>query len=201
MHAEPNDFKTYVVQEGDTLWKLAGEHWKTIAKVNRISPERLRKGMALRMPHDYAAAEENAPIPRELPGLEGKIILIDIRAQVFGAYNDGALVLWGPISSSAGRLECGRANEKKRKCITPAGNFCVLGKDKDHVSNKYPPPNGGARMKYAVRFYGDYWIHAGALPGRPDSHGCIRVLHDDAQWLFRWTNKKTKIIIVKDPLF
>lgn len=183
------------VKKGGTLWKMFGPRWKTVAKINRISPERIKEGMTLKVPFDWQTAKESAPVPAELPGLEGKLILIDLKAQAFGAYEKGALVLWGPISSSAERIECGRVHEKKRKCITPTGNFYALGKDRDRVSSKYPPPNGGAPMKYAVRFYGDYWIHAGALPGHPDSHGCIRVLEEDAQWLFRWTDKKTTIIV------
>ncbi|MBI5913366.1 L,D-transpeptidase family protein [Candidatus Azambacteria bacterium] len=198
LFAEENGQSFYFekVKKGGTLWKMFGGHWKTVAKINRISPERIKEGMTLKVPSDWEAAEHDTPVPRELAGLEGKLILIDLGAQAFGAYENGALVLWGPISSSAGRVECGRAHEKKRRCITPTGNFCVLGKDRDRISSKYPPPNGGAPMKYAIRFYGDYWIHAGALPGRPDSHGCIRVFLDDAQWLFSWTNRKTAVFII-----
>ena len=29
-------------------------------------------------------------------------------------------------------------------------------------------------------------LHAYALPGYPASHGCIRLLERDAQWLFEW---------------
>jgi hypothetical protein len=29
-------------------------------------------------------------------------------------------------------------------------------------------------------------LHAYALPGVPASHGCIRLLERDAQWLFEW---------------
>lgn len=188
-------FRFEKVKKSDTLWKMFGTHWKMAVKINRISPERIKAGMKLKVPYDWNIAEQNAPVPRELPGMKGKLIFIDLHEQVFGAYENGILILWGPISSSAERVECGWAHEKKLKCITPTGNFSVLGKDRDRISNKYPPPHGGASMKYAVRFHEDYWIHAGALPGHPDSHGCVRVLNEDAQWLFQWTNRKTVIII------
>jgi hypothetical protein len=29
-------------------------------------------------------------------------------------------------------------------------------------------------------------FHEQALPGTPSSHGCVRRLGDDAQWLFEW---------------
>ncbi|MCR4323293.1 MAG: L,D-transpeptidase family protein [Candidatus Azambacteria bacterium] len=183
------------VKKSGTLWKMFGSRWKTVAKINRISPERIKEGMTLKVPYDWEAAEKYTPMPRELPGLEGKFILIDLVEQAFGAYENGTLVLWGPISSSAGRVECGKQDKKKRKCVTPTGNFKILEKKKDDFSNDYPPPHGGAPMPYSQRFYGPYKIHEGALPGYPDSHGCIRVLHYDAVWLFKWTNKKTVIII------
>lgn len=189
-------FSIEKVKRGGTLWEMFGSRWKTVAKINRISPERIKEGMTLKVPLDWHAAEQNAPVPQELPGLEGKLLLIDLRTQAFGAYENGALVLWGPISSASGRKECLDKRRKKKACKTPTGGFCVTEKDKDHVSKKYPPPNGGSPMKYGMRFYGDYWIHAGVLPGHPDSHGCIRALEEDAQWLFQWANKKTAVIII-----
>lgn len=199
-HAKEDElqFSLEKVKKGDTLWKMFGPYWKTIAKINRVSPERIKEGMALKVPHDWKLAEQNAPIPRELPSYvtTEKLIFIDISSQAFGAYENGSLVVWGPISSSAERIECGQVHEKKYKCNTPTGNFFISEKDKDHISKKYPPPNGGSPMKYAMKFYGDYWIHAGALPGYPDSHGCIRLSHDDAKWLFSWASKKTLVIII-----
>lgn len=204
VHAETDQtalFTIHVVKKGDTLWKIADEHWETVAKINRISPECLRVGMKLKVPYDWEMAEQNAHVPRELPGVEGKFILADLNAQAFGAYDEhGVLILWGPISSASGRVECGRQNEKKRECVTPAGDFRVIEKKKHDFSKDYPPPHGGAPMPYSQRFYGAYKIHAGKLPGYPDSHGCIRVLLHDAQWLFSWTNEKTRIIVIKGPL-
>lgn len=197
-HTEETEvqFSLRTVQKGDTLWKMFGPYWKTVSKINRISPERIKEGMILKVPYDWESAEQNSPVPRELSDYNGKVIFIDLSAQAFGAYENNSLVLWGPISSSAERIECGRINEKRYKCITPKGKFSISEKDKDHISKKYPLPNGGAAMKYAMKFYGNYWIHAGELPGHPDSHGCIRLSNDDAKWLFLWTDEKTLIIIV-----
>lgn len=184
------------VKNGDTLWRMFGARWKTVAKINRISPELIKEGMTLKVPFDWKMAERNAPVPRTFPIFEKKLIFVDLVKQTFGAYKNGSLIKWGPVSSSAKRAECGLAHEKKRTCVTPTGNFHVLEKDRDHVSSRYPPPHGGALMEYAIRFHGNYWIHAGELPGYPDSYGCIRVLDDDAQWLFAWANKKTAVIII-----
>jgi hypothetical protein len=82
---------------------------------------------------------------------------------------------------------------------TPTGNFKVIQKSKDHVSNLYgdyvddagnvvvpnvgiktdPKPPGtkfrGAPMPYFMRIHGGVGLHAGYLPGYPASHGCIRM--------------------------
>ena len=82
---------------------------------------------------------------------------------------------------------------------TPPGSYRVIQKSKDHVSNLYgdfvdeagtvvkknvdtskqQPPEGatfrGASMPYFLRFHGGYGMHAGRLPGRRASHGCVRL--------------------------
>lgn len=82
---------------------------------------------------------------------------------------------------------------------TPPGDYRVIQKDKNHRSTLYGDfvdgdgdvvqanadltkqrtPRGlkflGAKMPYFLRFYEGYGLHAGHLPGRPASHGCVRL--------------------------
>jgi len=84
---------------------------------------------------------------------------------------------------------------------TPAGNYKVIQKDKEHAStlygewvdiktgavinddvdtsvNKKPPPGAkyvGAPMPNFLRITGGVGMHAGYLPGVAASHGCIRM--------------------------
>jgi lipoprotein-anchoring transpeptidase ErfK/SrfK len=82
---------------------------------------------------------------------------------------------------------------------TPAGNYRILQKNRDHVSSLYgnyvdregnviqkdvdtrkdPKPAGaiydGAKMPYFMRITGGVGMHEGFLPGYPASHGCIRM--------------------------
>jgi lipoprotein-anchoring transpeptidase ErfK/SrfK len=82
---------------------------------------------------------------------------------------------------------------------TPAGEFRITEKDREHVSSLYgdyvdrsgqvvmenvesdkdPRPRGtsfrGAAMPYFLRIHGAIGMHAGYLPGYPASHGCIRL--------------------------
>ncbi len=67
-----------------------------------------------------------------------------------------------------------RVNTAMRGYKTRTGNFGVLFIDIDHKSSKYPKPNGGAPMNYAIFYSGDYAIHQGSVTDA-GSHGCIRL--------------------------
>src|SRR3989344_3870036 len=136
---------------------------------------------------DYFPLPKDFPkedFPKENPNAKSRFVLIDLQQQAFGAYENGKLAFWGPISSG------------RRKFETPEGNFKILQKDKKRISKSYPKPNGGTPMPYALKFYGDYWIHAGPLPGKPDSHGCVRLMEEDARKLFQWVAVKTPVKII-----
>lgn len=178
---------SYVVKKGETLWTLFEKDWQTVAKINRISPEKLQTGMNLLIPINMDEASIFSPLPNNLPlrkeQLEEKIIYADLKLQVLGKYEEGILLDWFPISSG------------KKDYPTPRGEFRVNEKDIDHVSNSVPRPDGGAPMPYALRFYGPYWIHEGALPGNEDSHGCIRLMKMHALTLYYWATVGTKVVI------
>ena len=86
----------------------------------------------------------------------------------------------------------------RRSHKTPPGQYSILEKIPEHVSSRYgdylddrgqvvaanvdllgtPQPVGttfrGTPMPYFLRILGGIGMHAGPLPGYPDSHGCIR---------------------------
>lgn len=114
-------------------------------------------------------------------------ITIDLTQQKALFYKGGQLVGETPISS-------GNAQNP-----TPRGHFKVIQRNKNHRSNLYgdyvndagypvvenidvttdPRPPGtkfqGAPMPHFLRIHGGVGLHAGYLPGFPDSHGCIRL--------------------------
>lgn len=75
---------------------------------------------------------------------------------------------------------------------TPTGIFTVHTKKPMHRSQKYE----NAPMPFA-QFIDQYGIalHAGHLPGRPASHGCVRLPSGFAKKLFSVTNVGTPILI------
>jgi lipoprotein-anchoring transpeptidase ErfK/SrfK len=78
---------------------------------------------------------------------------------------------------------------------TPTGKFAILQKRKDHRSNLYDD----APMPYMQRLTWDgVALHGGAIPGRPASHGCVRLPHKFAAKLFEATELGANVVIVDE---
>ncbi len=117
-----------------------------------------------------------------------KKIVVNLSEQKAYAYEDGRVVFDGFVST-------GRVGHR-----TPIGHFRVLNKDLHHVSSKYPRPNGGARMDYALAITGyGVAMHLGYVPNYPASHGCIRMENGFAQKMFNWANVGTPVVIKGTP--
>jgi lipoprotein-anchoring transpeptidase ErfK/SrfK len=101
-----------------------------------------------------------------------------------------------------------KCSSGKKGFSTPPGSYKVTQKNKDHVSNlygKFVDAEGntthsdvdtskmkaaegetfvGAKMPYFLRFTGGYGLHAGIVPNRPASHGCVRLPRVMAEHFF-----------------
>jgi hypothetical protein len=97
------------------------------------------------------------------------VMVVSITEQRAYVYRNGILI--GATSVSTGRP--GHP--------TPIGVFTVLQKQKEHRSTIYD----GAPMPYMERLtWGGVALHAGGLPGYPESHGCIHLPSEFARRLF-----------------
>ncbi|GAB4174001.1 MAG: hypothetical protein Fur0032_13650 [Terrimicrobiaceae bacterium] len=128
-------------------------------------------------------------------------------------YVEGALAMDFPVATG------------KKSHPTPVGDFTILAKEKDYASNLYgkiydatgtvivsdadsrtdAEPEGGyfvgAQMPYWMRLTQDgVGLHVGYVPGRPASHGCIRLKNDVAREIFAITKVGTPVSIVNEPL-
>jgi len=113
-----------------------------------------------------------------------KKIVVDLAKQEAFAYEDNKLVMKGWISSG------------REKYKTPIGKYRVLAKEKFHISNEWPEPDGGAEMPYMLRItWSGIALHLGYVPNHPASHGCVRLKNKFAQELFKWANVGTIVII------
>jgi len=136
-------------------------------------------------------------------------VVIDLRQQQARFYKGGRLVGVSLISSG------------REGYSTPSGDFKILQKSKNHVSNLYgdyvdaggnvvvanvgvksdPMPPGahfrGAPMPYFMRITsGGVGMHAGFLPGFPASHGCIRMPEHMAETFFANIAQGTPVRVI-----
>jgi lipoprotein-anchoring transpeptidase ErfK/SrfK len=108
-------------------------------------------------------------------------LVINIGEQRAYVYRGEALVAATAVST-------GRVGKE-----TPSGTFTILQKNIDHRSNLY----SNAPMPFMQRLTWDgIAIHAGVNPGRPASHGCIRVPMAFAKKLFGITQLGTEVTVI-----
>ena len=92
--------------------------------------------------------------------------IVSLRSQRITVYDAKGWILRAPVSSGTKGRE------------TPAGIFSVIQKVEEHYSNLYDD----AFMPHMQRItWSGIALHGGVLPGRPASHGCIRLPFDFAE--------------------
>ena len=150
------------------LFTVAGE---TFTEGVRVSPETvtLKTG-------EYVWEPERAP--------EGPLLIVaSTTEQVAYVYRNGIRIARSSVST-------GRPGHR-----TPTGVFTILEKEVHHTSSIYK----GAEMPYMERVtWGGIALHAGDLPGYPDSHGCIRLPLEFSKLLFGVTMKGATVIIADE---
>jgi len=134
----------------------------------RVSPETVTL-----KPGEYVWEPERAP--------EGPLLIVaSVTEQVAYVYRDGIRIARSSVST-------GRPGHR-----TPTGVFTILEKEVHHTSSIYK----GAEMPYMERVtWGGIALHAGNLPGYPDSHGCVRLPLEFSKLLFGVTMKGATVII------
>src|SRR5216110_4027817 len=144
---------------------------ETFTEGVRVSPETL----ALKS-GQYVWEPERAP--------EGPLLIIaSITEQVAYVYPNGIRIARSSVST-------GRPSHR-----TPTGVFTILEKEVHHTSSIYK----GAEMPYMERVtWGGTALHAGDLPGYPDSHGCVRLPLEFSKLLFGVTMKGATVIIADE---
>jgi hypothetical protein len=134
----------------------------------RVSPDTVTL-----KPGEYVWEPERAP--------EGPLLIVaSITEQVAYVYRNGIRIA---------RSSCSTGRPGHR---TPTGVFTILEKEVHHTSSIYK----GAEMPYMERVtWGGIALHAGDLPGYPDSHGCVRLPLEFSKLLFGVTMKGATVII------
>ena len=115
-----------------------------------------------------------SPFPRDYAwgASQQKLLVVDQASQAFAAYEFGRQVRWGPV------------NTGREASRTPSGLFHLNWRSRGRHSTVNPA--------WFLPWYYNFENHQGisfhqyALPGRPASHSCARLLERDARWLYEW---------------
>ncbi|MEZ5899106.1 MAG: L,D-transpeptidase family protein [Hyphomicrobiaceae bacterium] len=138
---------------------------------------------------DAASARRKKDVPPPEPEVElsGKaaIAVVSIKDQRISVYDASGIALRARISSGQDGYE------------TPVGVFSILQKNAEHYSNLYDD----ASMPFMQRItWSGVALHAGALPGYPASHGCVRLPYNFAQKIFPLTKLGMRVVISRDDI-
>ena len=120
---------------------------------------------------------------------EGPILVyVDLTRQLATVYRNGVRIGVSTISSGRPGYE------------TPTGVFTILEKNVEHKSLKY----NDAPMPYQERLtWGGVALHAGGLPGYPESHGCVHLPMAFSKILFNAMPMGGTVVIaggIEDPV-
>ncbi|MBR0735530.1 L,D-transpeptidase family protein [Bradyrhizobium liaoningense] len=108
------------------------------------------------------------------------VIVVSIERQKVTVYDSNGVFAESPVSTGM------------KGHSTPMGVFSIIQKHKFHHSNIY----SGAPMPYMQRItWSGVAMHAGALPGYPASHGCIRMPMAFAMKMWNWTRMGARVIV------
>ncbi len=166
-----------------------------ILALNRVDKNRVRNLDSLVVP-DTIINDLNlySPFPQHIGLLEKvkKILIVSQTIQAFAAYELGHLVKWGPTSTG------------KRSTPTTNGLFATNWKSKRTISTD----NSDWILKWYFNLdnFNGVSLHEYDLPGFPASHACVRLLENDADWIYHWADQWVvtadgeKIIVYGTPV-
>ena len=159
--------------------EIGEEKMAVLLKLNRLDAQHLRAGVTLVIPEQIDELSAFSPFPPKVETVSEipKLVLVSLRVQAFGAYEFGNLVRWGPVSSG------------KKATPTPAGLY--------HTNWKSKATRSSINEDWLLPWYFNLdnqrgiSFHQYDLPGYPASHGCLRLLADDAAWIYGWADQWT----------
>jgi hypothetical protein len=108
------------------------------------------------------------------------LVYVNLSTQRATVYRNGVRIAVSTVSSGKPGYE------------TPTGVFTILEKDAEHRSKKYN--NAPMPFQQRLTWYG-VALHAGGLPGYPESHGCVHLPLQFAKLLFAETDMGATVVI------
>lgn len=158
--------------------KFSNSEITTIVSLNRIDKNTLLRADTLIVPDvlddDFLAY---SPFPYTVKNLfeVSKIAIFSYPIQAYGLYEYGELIKWGPSS-------LGLEDSK-----TPTGLFFTNWKGEEVKSTV--DDEWILRWNFNIENKKGVGWHQYELPGYPASHSCMRLLKNDAKWMYDWAEQ------------
>lgn len=150
----------------------------TILALNRLDSKNKWRADTLAIPDKIdKTLMPYSPFPAQLEILKDvrKMVFFSYPIQAYALYESGKLLKWGPTSMGKKSAETKRglmfANWKKELAISTIDSEWKL------------PYNFNIHNKLGIGW------HQYDLPGFPASHSCLRLLMDDAKFLYDWADQ------------
>ena len=158
--------------------EFSKEDQHVILALNRLDLKNKWRADTLMIPDKIdATLMAYSPFPRNLDYLKDvkKIVFFAYPIQAYALYDHGKLVKWGPTSMGSKAAQTKRglmfANWKKELAISTVSSEWKL------------PYNFNVHNTLGIGW------HQYDLPGYPASHSCLRLLIDDAKFLYGWADQ------------
>ena len=157
--------------------KLGSSGMFVVFKINRRDLKHLKEGETIIVPNQGDSVMTYSPYPAHAAKLDSikKILFVSRRVQAFAAYENGNLVRWGPTSTG------------KKTTPTPAKLFYTNWKSLETHSTV--DEAWILKWYFNLDNFEGISLHEYDLPGYPASHSCIRLLAEDAEWIYYWADQ------------
>ncbi len=159
-------------------------------KAAKLASAALAPLFGLCLLNDAASARVGKDVKREeyvqsRPAGAPVMAVVSLSRQRVTVYDADGWIMRAPVSSGQTGYE------------TPAGIYSILQRKVEHYSNLYDD----AAMPFMQRLtWSGIALHAGALPGYPASHGCVRMPHGFAERLFDVTRLGMRVVVMRDDI-
>lgn len=157
--------------------EFTGKALYTILALNRLDRANIGAADTLVVP---AKIEDDfliySPFPGHVTSLENvrKFVFFSYPIQAFGVYENGNLIKWGPTSMG--------------KKATPTKRGLMFANWKKEVAISTVSDEWKLRWNVNVANFDGIGWHQYAMPGYPASHSCLRMLEEDAKWMYTWVD-------------
>lgn len=157
---------------------FSGDALPLLFAVNRVDSAHIVSLDTLLVPQDITLdLLQYSPFPSYAPALKDvhKLLLFSYPAEYFAAYENGRLVRSGPTSMG------------RKKDTTATGLFYCNWKAEETKSTFND--EWDLKWNFNIQNKEGIGFHQYTLPGYPASHSCLRLLEDDAKYLYNWADQ------------